>query len=136
LFYLAIYENLALGQISKSEETLARGRELISKELKTKFDPKNVTLNMNLGESDQPLVYAIRNGNSSIKVVDCNLSFCWSLMLKKSEVKNKELLDLVPKDLQASYKSRIRKCLNQDSSFGKSSSVAGNALTGLVIDYE
>ena len=115
IFYYSIYQNLALGQVKESEQTLDRGRELIRKELKLKFDPKHVTLGLNLGEIDQPMLYAIRNGNTSIKVIECNLAFCWSLMLKKSDIKNKQLLDLVPKDLQTNYKNKLRTHLKKDT---------------------
>ena len=115
IFYYSIYQNLALGETAQAERTLSRGREIISKQLVLKFDPKNLTLNMDLGECDKPMMYVIRNGTSSLKIVECNLSFCWSVMLKKSDLKNRNFLNLVPADLHTKYKGTIRSMLKENT---------------------
>lgn len=115
IFYYAIYQNLALGLVAEAERTLSDGREITRKEIKLKFDPKNVTLGMDIGECDQPILYAVRAGNKSIKVLDCNLNFCWTMMVTKSQIKNKDLMSLVPSNLQTSYKNLLRILLKHNS---------------------
>ena len=70
---------------------------------------------MDLGECDKPMMYVIRNGTASVKIVDCNLAFCWSVMLKKSDLKNRNFFNLVPSDLHTKYKGTIRAMLKEDT---------------------